>query len=90
VLRYRIVSIPEAAVCAAAAYTGSPAYLVGGAGSYQQVSAALAPTTPLAIAAGAASPVHLCIELSVADSAAQAAYAGTQATASLSVTGTSS
>jgi hypothetical protein len=54
------------------------------------VSAALAPSTPVAVAANAGTEVAYCIELSIATATVQATYQGTAATATWTVTGQSS
>jgi hypothetical protein len=86
VLRYRVVL---ATTCTSAAFTGSPTYVVGGAGTYQLVSGALASTTALSIAAAAGTGRDYCIELSIPTSAAQGTYAGTAGTLTLTITGVS-
>lgn len=90
VLRYRIVSIPAAGTCSATSFTGSPSYVVGGAAAYQSVSAALAATATSAVSANSGSSVQYCIEFSIPTGSAQATYAGTSATLTLIVTGSSS
>jgi hypothetical protein len=86
VLRYRIV---QTATCNAAAFTGSPAYVVGGAASYQAASAALSPTTALSLAAAGGTGRDYCIEFSIPAGTAQATYGGTSAVVIYTVTGTS-
>jgi hypothetical protein len=89
VLRYRIVS--TAAACTATAFTGSPVYIVGGAGpTYQQVNAALAPTTGIAVGANASSVAGFCIELGMpATGVSQVTYAGASGTPTWNIIGTS-
>jgi hypothetical protein len=87
-LRYRIVQ--SSASCAAAVYLGSPSYVVGGSSTYQLVSAALAPTTPIAVTAAGGTEAAYCIELSVIPGSLQSTYQGTTATVGWTVTGTSS
>ncbi len=88
VLRYRIVR--TLASCNAAAFTGSPVFVVGGASTYQQVSAALAPTSGLAVAANAATEVGYCIELGLPPTGvAQLTYQGTAGTATWNIVGAS-
>lgn len=89
VLRYRIVSIAAAGTCSATSFTGTPTYIVGGAAAYQNVSAALAPTSTLALSANAATEIQYCIELSIVPASAQATYAGTSGTLTLTLAGTS-
>ena len=92
VLRYRIVQ--SSASCTSAVYSGSPVFVVGTGlptPTYQLVSAALAPTTPIAVpAAGATPEASYCIELSVIPGSAQATYQGTHATVSWTISGVSS
>ena len=87
-LRYRIVQ--SSASCTSAVYSGSPAFVVGGASTYQLVSAALAPTTPIAVTAAGGSEAAYCIELSVIPGSVQATYQGTTTTVSWTISGASS
>jgi hypothetical protein len=90
VLRYRIVSIAAASTCSAASFTGTPTYIVGGAAAYQSVSSALAATTASAVGANSGTTVQYCLEFSIPPGSAQATYAGTSATLTLIVAGSSS
>ncbi len=87
-LHYRIVQ--SSASCTSAVYTGSPAYVVGGASTYQLVSAALAPTAPIAVAAAGGTEAAYCIELSVIPGSSQTTYQGKSATVSWTISGVSS
>jgi predicted ribosomally synthesized peptide with SipW-like signal peptide len=91
VLRYRIIR--TLSPCNATAFTSSPTFVVGGGGttpSYQQVSAALAATPGLAVAANAGTEVDYCIELGMpATGVMQATYAGASGTVTWNVMGTS-
>jgi predicted ribosomally synthesized peptide with SipW-like signal peptide len=87
-LRYRIVQ--SSASCTSADYGGSPVFVVGSASTYQVVSTALAPTTPIAVAAAGGTEAAYCIELSVIPGSAQATYQGKSATVSWTITGASS
>lgn len=86
VLRYRIV---QAATCSAAAFTGSPSYVVGGASTYQAASSALSPTAALSLAAAAGTGRDLCIEFSIPAGTSQATYGGASAVVAFTVTGSS-
>jgi predicted ribosomally synthesized peptide with SipW-like signal peptide len=86
VLRYRIV---QAATCNAAAFTGSPAYVVGGASSYQAASSALSPTAALSLAAAAGTGRDFCIEFSIPTGTSQATYGGASAVVPFTVSGSS-
>ena len=86
-IRYRIVQ--TTATCAASAFTGSPTYAVGGASAYQQLSAALAPTTALAVTAAGATAIGYCIEFSLPATGVSQTFAGTSAVATFSLIGTS-
>lgn len=90
VLRYRIIR--NAPTCNASAYTGSPTFVVGGAGpAYQQVNAALAATPGLALTANAGSEIDYCIELGMpATGVSQITYAGASGTVTWNIIGTSS
>jgi hypothetical protein len=88
VLRYRIVQ--TLAACTASAFTGTPVYIVGGAAGYQQVNAALAATTGIAVGANASSEVGYCIELSIPLGVVQATYQGVSGTPTWNILGTSS
>jgi predicted ribosomally synthesized peptide with SipW-like signal peptide len=88
VLRYRIVR--SLAACTATVFTGSPVYVVGGAGTYQQVNAALAPTTGIALTANAGLEVGYCIELGIPLGVDQTTYQGTSGTVTWNIIGTSS
>jgi predicted ribosomally synthesized peptide with SipW-like signal peptide len=90
VLRSRIVQVLPAAACSSAAFTAGATYVAGTNTTYQMVSAALAPSTAVAVAANAGSEVAYCIELSIATATVQATYQGTAATATWTVTGQSS
>jgi predicted ribosomally synthesized peptide with SipW-like signal peptide len=87
VLRYRIVS---SLTCTATAFTGTPAYLAGGASTYQQVSTALAATPGIAVGANASTEVGYCIELGMPLGVDQTTYQGTQGVPTWNVVGTSS
>ena len=87
-LQYRIVR--SSASCTATVFTGSPTYVVGGASTYQLVSAALAPTTPIAVAAAGGTEAAYCIELSVIPGSSQTTYQGKSATVSWTIGGVSS
>jgi predicted ribosomally synthesized peptide with SipW-like signal peptide len=88
VLRYRIVR--SLAACTATVFTGSPVYVVGGASTYQQVNAALAPTTGIALTANAGLEVGYCIELGMPLGVNQTTYQGTSGTPTWNIIGTSS
>ena len=92
VLRYRIVQ--TLAACNAAAFAGSPVFVVGGGGmtpTYQQVSVALAPITGLVVNANASNEIDYCIELGMpATGVVQGTYAGTSGIVTWNVIGTSS
>jgi predicted ribosomally synthesized peptide with SipW-like signal peptide len=88
VLRYRIVRTLGA--CTATAFTVSPVYVVGGAASYQQVNAALAATTGIAVGANASSEVGYCIELGIPLGTVQATYQGVSGVPTWNIIGTSS
>jgi predicted ribosomally synthesized peptide with SipW-like signal peptide len=89
VLRYRIVKTLGS--CDSSAFTGSPVFVVGGAASYQQVSAALAPTAGVAVAANAATEVGYCVELGIpATGVPQTGNEGTSGVVTWNITGTSS
>lgn len=86
-LRYRVVL--TTGTCTAAAFTGSPSFLVGGASSYATLTTA-GSSTP-AIAAATSSPgaaTGLCFEISLPSGAANTLQ-GTSATAIWHVTATS-
>jgi predicted ribosomally synthesized peptide with SipW-like signal peptide len=90
VLRSRIVTIPGATSCASGVFTAGATYVAGSNVSYQMVSAPLAPSVPIAVAAnGGGAEVHYCIELSIATATPQVTYQGTTATATWTVTGQS-
>ena len=87
-LRYRIVQ--SSASCTSTVFTGPAIFVVGDATTYQLVSAALAPTAPISVAAAGGTEAAYCIELSVIPGSAQASYQGKSATVSWTVTGASS
>jgi predicted ribosomally synthesized peptide with SipW-like signal peptide len=88
-LQYRIVR--SSAACGSAVFTGSPIYVVGSAApTYQSVSGALAPTTPIAVAAAGGTEAAYCIELSVIPGSSQTTYQGKSATVSWTISGVSS
>lgn len=86
VLRYRIVL---ATTCTAAAFTGSPTYVVGGASTYQAANAALSPTTALSLAAAAGTGRDFCLEFSIPTGSSQVTYGGATASLPITVTGSS-
>jgi predicted ribosomally synthesized peptide with SipW-like signal peptide len=86
VLQYRIVL---ATTCTAAAFTGSPTYVVGGASTYQAASSALALTSPLSLAAAAGTGRDFCLEFSIPTGSSQATYGGATASLPITITGTS-
>jgi predicted ribosomally synthesized peptide with SipW-like signal peptide len=90
VMRYRIIR--NAPTCNAAAYSGSPTFVVGGAGpTYQQANAALAATPGLSLTANAGSEIDYCIELGMpATGVSQGTYAGASGTVTWNIIGTSS
>ena len=85
-LRYRIVALGAAATCDAGAFGVGATYLAGDAAAFHAASSALPLTAPVAIGAAGSTPAQLCVELSVADGAAQGTYAGTAATVTWSLT----
>ncbi len=89
VLRSRIVSIPAATACTSGVFTAVATYVAGGFNSYQMVSAALPASPPIAVSANGGSESAYCIELSIATATVQATYQGTAATATWTITGTS-
>jgi predicted ribosomally synthesized peptide with SipW-like signal peptide len=86
VLRYRIVR--TSSTCDAAAFTTS--FVVGGAASYQQVSAALAATPAIAVTANGATELAYCIELGMPATGVAQSNAGTSGTVTWNIIGTSS
>jgi predicted ribosomally synthesized peptide with SipW-like signal peptide len=87
VLRSRIVV--TAAACTSAVFTAGATYIAGGFNSYQMVSAGMAASPAIAVAANGGSEASYCIELSIATATVQATFQGTAATATWTVTGQS-
>jgi predicted ribosomally synthesized peptide with SipW-like signal peptide len=87
VLRYRIVR--TLSTCNAAAFTSSPVFVVGGASTYQQVSAALVATPGIAVTANGATEVGYCIELGMPATGVAQSNAGTSGTVTWNIIGTS-